>query len=138
MKAVVGTGQRVRALLLFAVAGVLALGVDVLVLYLLRGLLGNYMARLLSFLCAASFTWAFNRSVTFAGAKRYGLLREYLVYLGSMALGGLITYLVYAACLHWWPAAAAQPALGVAAGSLVAMGWNFVAAQRLMASPAAR
>jgi putative flippase GtrA len=131
-----GARQRVRALLLFGVAGVLALGVDVALLYLLRGWLGNYGARLLSFLCAASFTWLFNRTITFAGEKRHGLLHEYLAYLGSVALGGLINYSAYAACVRWWPAAAAQPAIAVALGSLAGMGWNFLAAQRLLAPPA--
>jgi putative flippase GtrA len=129
---------RLRALLLFCVAGVLALGVDLAVLYALKGLLGPYGARLLSFLCAASFTWAFNRHLTFAGPSRLGLWREYAAYLASMAVGGAVNYGMYAACIHWWPWATAHPALGVAAGSLAGLLFNFLAAERLMAAPKAQ
>lgn len=123
---------RWRAPLLFAVSGVLALALDVAVLYALKAALGVYLARLLSFLCAATFTWWFSRRFTFPGPKPHGLLREYLGYLSAMAVGAAINYGVYAACVAGWPAAAAQPAIGVALGSLSGMLFNFTAASRLL------
>jgi putative flippase GtrA len=123
---------RARALALFCLSGVLALIVDLAVLYALKRPLGPYAARGVSWLAAASFTWAFNRSITFSGPGRAGWAREYMTYLGSMAVGGLINYGVYAACVRWWPLATDHAFLGVVAGSLVSIVFNFAAAGRIL------
>ena len=57
-----------REFLLFAAVGVVGFGVDVAVLYLVAPLLGWYGARVLSFIAAATATWALNRRYTF-GAR---------------------------------------------------------------------
>ena len=123
---------RLRGPLLFGVAGVLALGLDIGVLGLLTPWLGLYGARALSFLAAASFTWLFNRRLTFAGPRRLGLRAEYAAYLASMAMGGAVNLLVYAVTVWAWPLAAAHPALGVALGSLSGMVFNFLAARAVL------
>ncbi|MGC4059563.1 MAG: GtrA family protein [Aquabacterium sp.] len=124
---------RFRPLIMFGVAGVIALFVDIGVLYVLRPVLGLYGARLCSFLAAATFTWLFNRSITFQeGAKPDAIVVEYLAYLSSMAVGGAINYLTYALSVKYVDAVRAQPAFGVALGSLVGMGFNFLSARRIM------
>jgi putative flippase GtrA len=132
------------ALLWFGVSGVLALGVDVGVLALAQGTLGHYGGRVLSFWAAATFTWGFNRWVTFGraraqarsegqGARHLPMWREYLSYFGSMAVGGAVNYGTYAAAVATVPLVHAHPSLGVALGSLVGMGFNFLAARRILA-----
>jgi len=140
------------ALLWFGVSGVLALGVDVGVLALAQGTLGHYGGRVLSFWAAATFTWGFNRWVTFGGARAQAradaqggqpeltpmprpmpIWREYLSYCGSMAVGGALNYGAYAAAVASLPLVHAHPSLGVALGSLVGMGFNFLAARRILA-----
>ncbi len=134
------------ALLWFGVSGVLALGVDVGVLALAQGTLGHYGGRVLSFWAAATFTWGFNRWVTFGRARAQArddggkaqasplpLWREYLSYFGSMAVGGSLNYGAYAAAVAAVPLVHAHPSLGVALGSLVGMGFNFLAARRILA-----
>ena len=70
-------------------------------LYLAAPLLGWYVARVLSFLAAATATWALNRRYTF-GARQSGvsLAREYLGYLLTMLGGAFVNYGVYVLVLH--------------------------------------
>lgn len=122
-----------REFLSFAVVGVVGLVVDVAVLYLMAPLLGWYAARVVSFLAAATTTWAFNRRYTFASRVGEGgsIWREYLGYLVTMLGGAVLNYGAYALTLHWvegrWAAA-----LGVAIGSLAGMGANFLSARYLV------
>jgi putative flippase GtrA len=121
-----------REFLFFAAAGVAGLGVDVGVLYLAAPWLGWYFARVLSFVAAATATWALNRRYAFA-ARHSGvsMLREYLGYLLTMLGGAFVNYGVYVLVLHtlsgpWAPAA------GVALGSLAGMVLNFLSARHLI------
>jgi len=120
-----------RRLVLFAVAGVLGLIVDVGVLYLLAPWLGWYAARVLSFLAAATATWAFNRRFTFAAGRPASLWREYASYVAAMLGGAAVNYAVYVLTLHSvdgpWAAA-----LGVALGSLGGMVVNYLSARHLV------
>ncbi len=121
-----------REFLLFAVVGAAGFVVDVAVLYLSAPWLGWYGARVLSFLAAASATWALNRRYTFA-ARPSGssLLREYLGYLVTMLGGAAVNYAAYVGVLHAFEGAWV-PALGVAAGSCAGLAVNFVAARHLV------
>lgn len=121
-----------REFLSFAVVGTIGFGVDLGVLYLLAPSLGWYAARVVSFLAAASATWALNRFFTFK-ARRSGrpILREYAHYLLTMLGGALVNYAAYAATLHWLGGAWA-PALGVAIGSCAGLVVNFLAARHLV------
>ena len=56
-----------REFLSFAVVGTIGFVVDLGVLYVVAPTLGWYGGRVLSFLAAASVTWALNRRFTFAG-----------------------------------------------------------------------
>lgn len=120
-----------RRLFLFGVAGVLGFVVDVGVLYLLAPWLGWYAARVLSFLAAATATWAFNRRFTFAVGRPASLWREYVSYVVAMLGGAAVNYAVYVLTLHTvqgpWAAA-----LGVALGSLCGMVVNYLSARHLV------
>ena len=125
-----------RELLSFGLVGVIGYVVDVVVLYLLAPLLGLYVARVVSFLAAATTTWAFNRRYTFAArvSAEGSIWREYLGYLVTMSAGAVLNYGAYVLTLHWvegrWAAA-----LGVAIGSLAGMGVNFLSARYLIFRP---
>lgn len=121
-----------REFLAFGLVGVAGFVVDVGVLYLAAPLLGWYAARVLSFVAAATATWALNRRYTFT-ARQSGtsLGREYLRYLLTMLGGALVNYAVYVATLHavdgrW------APALGVALGSCFGLVVNFLSARHLV------
>ncbi|CAN7418948.1 GtrA family protein [Pseudorhodoferax sp. LjRoot39] len=119
----------------FCVVGAIGFVVDVATLYALSDTLGWYAARLISFLCAATATWALNRRLTFTGrdphASAPAVLREYLRYLASMLGGGVVNYLVYLGALHGLRGDHA-PAVGVALGSAGGLVVNYLLARHLV------
>lgn len=130
--------QRFRSLILFCVSGGLALFVDIGVLAASRPWLGYYGGRALSFWVAASFTWLFNRSITFRGPKQGSIGKEYLSYLSSMLVGGAVNYGAYVASLQMVDAVRNQPAWGVAIGSLAGLVFNYLSARRIMTQTPAK
>lgn len=133
-----------RELLTFAAIGGSALFVDLGVLWLaLNGLgLGFYAARLISYLSAATYTWALNRHITFRHADRRGALRQWALFVAANGVGGSINYGVSAAVVTWGPALLSSmappgllpllPYLGTAAGSVSGLGFNFVMSKWLV------
>jgi len=115
----------------FAAIGTLAFAVDTTTLYFARGVLGLglYTGRVVSFLVAASFTWAMNRRFTFPEARDAPMARQWLEFLGANGIGGLVNYGVYAALVAYVGIVATHPVLGVAAGSLAGMSFNFGASR---------
>lgn len=115
--------------MLFLVSGVLGFIVDASIVQALVGLFGAnpYAARVVSFLCAASSTWAFNRHYTFAGKRRYADARGELArYLVAMVGGFVLNYGTFVAVLALMPLAHRWPVIGVAAGSLAGAVLNFL------------
>jgi putative flippase GtrA len=89
-----------------------------------------YEARLVSFLCAATTTWAFNRKITFAGKGDGGSRRRQLIrYIIAMAGGFALNYGAYAACVATLPIVREWPAIGVAAGSIAGAVVNFLSSK---------
>ena len=121
-----------REFLYFAAVGVIGFVVDLGVLYLVAPFLGWYGARVVSFIAAATATWALNRRYTFT-ARRSGssLVREYAHYLLTMLAGAMVNYAVYVLTLHWAGGPLA-PALGVALGSCAGLAVNFLSARHLV------
>ncbi len=86
--------------------------------------LGLYSGRVFSYLCAATFTWICNRRFTFA-ARAGAPALEWLRFLGANAIGGAVNYGVYAAIVTFTAVGEAWPVVGVGAGSLSGMVFNF-------------
>jgi putative flippase GtrA len=120
-----------REFLSFAVVGTIGFVVDLGVLYVVAPALGWYGGRVLSFLAAASVTWALNRRFTFAARHSGAIGREYLRYLLTMLGGALVNYGAYVLTLHWVGGPLA-PALGVALGSGAGLAVNFLTARFLV------
>jgi putative flippase GtrA len=121
-----------KEFLSFVVVGAIGFGVDLGVLYLLAPYLGWYGARVISFLAAATATWALNRNFTFRERRSGGsILREYTHYLLTMVGGALVNYAAYVLTLHWVGGPLA-PALGVAIGSCAGLAVNFLSARHLV------
>jgi len=118
----------------FAISGVLGLAVDTAVLYGLMALgLGFAVARVLSFLAAATFTWAFNRRLTFeTAAHQAPSWREWLHYLAAMAVGGAVNCGVSLGAYHVFDVVRAHPVLALALGSAAGMVLNFLSARHLV------
>ncbi|MBI1209548.1 MAG: GtrA family protein [Azospirillum sp.] len=117
----------------FGLVGVVGLGVDTAVLYAALGLgLDPYSGRLVSFLAAATTTWVLNRTFTFQGHHQGRKREQWARFLGANAFGALVNYGVYAVLVATSATVAAEPFLGVAAGSLAGMGFNFAASKKLV------
>lgn len=124
-----------REIALFAVGGAVGLVVDAGVVQVLVSLAGwnPYLARVLSFLCAASSTWWWNRRHTFAHRCSGRSARsEWLHWMGLMGLGALVNYGVYVAALLEYPLTHRWPAVAVAVGSAVAAAVNFATARAML------
>ena len=123
------------AFLRFSVVGALAYLLDTAILYLLRDALGLFLGRCVSLAAAMLFTWSINRRYTFA---RRPLIRsapaEALVYAVLMSIGALINLGVFVVASELIAVVRAIPALGVALGSVAGLGFNFLAARRLLES----
>jgi putative flippase GtrA len=86
--------------------------------------LGLYGGRVFSYLCAATFTWICNRRFTFAEGTGSPLV-QWVRFLGANAVGGAVNYAVYAAIVTFSAVGAEWPVIGVAAGSLAGLIFNF-------------
>lgn len=122
------TGRLAR----FALVGAAGFAVDVAALAAAFALgFGPYSGRVLSFLCAATFTWAANRRFTFA-VEAPPSLGEWLRFLAANAQGGIVNYLTYAALVTWGWGIASHPFLAVAAGSIAGLGVNYALSSRFV------
>lgn len=110
----------------FAMVGVAGFLVDSGTLYVAMALgAGHYSGRVISYLVAATSTWALNRRFTFHGQHDANWFAEWARFLAANAAGGLVNYSVYALLVASSPLVAAQPVLGVAAGSISGLMVNF-------------
>ncbi len=127
----------IRKFLLFGIAGGAGFVVDTAVLYALKGALGPYAARVVSFLFGVLTTWIINRSFAFKAqrADHLPLWREFLHYLGAMILGGVVNYGIYAILVATIPLFAEYLVLAVAGGVAGGMVVNFLLADKLVFKP---
>ena len=124
-----------QELMLFAIGGVLGLAVDAGVVQLLVGVFGwnPYLARVVSFLLAATVTWWWNRRRTFAErSSGRAAHAEWLHWMALMGAGAVVNYGVFALLLWAVPALRPWPAIPTAAGSAVAALVNFATARGML------
>jgi putative flippase GtrA len=123
--------ESTKQFLRFGVVGVGGLIVDTAVLYAAFGLgLGLYAGRVVSYLAAATFTWAANRRFTFVQADPAPAFVQWLKFLAANGIGAVVNYATYAALVTWVPLATAHPVIGVAAGSIAGLAFNFTVSKR--------
>lgn len=91
---------------------------------------GYYTARVASFGVAVVVTWLLNRNWTFRHRRSANRGREYRNYLLVQSCGALINFAAYSACIWVGGVFRAWPVLALAVGSVLAMGFNFLAARR--------
>jgi putative flippase GtrA len=117
--------ETVFQFLRFALIGTGGFLVDSAVLYGAMHLLalGYYGGRVLSWLAAATFTWAMNRRFTFNDNRP--ALKQWAAFLAAQSVGGLVNYGVYAALVATVPLIKTYYVIGVGAGSLVGLVFNF-------------
>ncbi|WP_297452126.1 GtrA family protein [Ferrovum sp.] len=124
------TTEKFKRILLFAAAGTVGFGVDVLTVLATHACCGLVGAQALGFLLAVTATWGLNRRYAFAGRGSERWLREWARYLMANGWGALLNNGTYLLAIWVSPWLARHPAGAVALGSLAGMGANYLAAQR--------
>lgn len=127
-------GRLLGEFLRFGIVGVAGFLVDAGVLTAGIALgTGPWIGRVVSYLAAATTTFALNRVWTFRAARSAGGLgRQWMLFLLVNLLGFVCNYGTYAALVAGVPLVAAQPVIGVAAGSLAGMAANFLMSRRFV------
>jgi putative flippase GtrA len=118
------------SILRFAVIGALGMPVDAAVLWLMTHAAGldPYTGRVISWLCAASFTWIGNRYFTFRARRARGLAgagREWLRFLAANAVGGLVNVGLYSCLVRFAPPPLNNLYIALVVGVLAGLGFNF-------------
>ncbi|MBR0649597.1 GtrA family protein [Roseomonas terrae] len=117
----------------FGVVGTIGFVVDTAVLYGMVALgAGLYLGRAVSYVAAATATWGLNRIWTFRGRGSGPVHRQWALFVAVNLIGFTLNYGTYALLVATMPVVAANPILGVAAGSIAGMFTNFVLSRRLV------
>jgi putative flippase GtrA len=134
MKALIGQFLR------FGVVGTIGFVVDTATLLGAVALgAGPYGGRVLSYLVAATTTWALNRAWTFRDRAPGGQPgRQWALFLVLNLAGFAANYGAYLAVTAWLGTAPWQLVVAVAAGSLAGMFINFGLARQVVFRPALR
>lgn len=124
----------------FCVVGTIGFVVDAGSLYVIMAVTGAgpYISRVFSFILAATATWGLNRTYTFNVRRTEPILLEWLRYLAYASVGGAINYGVYVLSLLFFEMVRSHPVLGVAAGSVAGLAFNFLATRYLVFRVAGR
>ena len=116
----------------FGIVGASGFVVDTAVVYAVRGQLGLYGAGLVSYVVAATWTWAFNRIWTYRGQGEGPAWRQWLRWMGVNLSGFVCNRGLYAALIAFSVTCRAYPVLAVAAGSVAGMFANFALSRRFV------
>jgi putative flippase GtrA len=118
----------------FSIIGTLGFVVDASLLLFLTQIsqFGPFLGRTFSFLCAATTTWILNRTYTFSNAAATNTSIEWAYYVLANGIGGAINFTVYTVCILNFPNTIDYLILGVAAGSISGLTFNFSASKFLV------
>jgi putative flippase GtrA len=138
----VNPDQRLRALLRsrflrFGVVGAAGFVVDEAVLTVMHYAvgLGPYAARVISILCAMTFTWWGNRTLTFADRAASGgsaLLLEWFKFCLANAFGAVVNYATFSLLVAAAPPPLSNPLVATACGVGVGLIFNFTLSKRFV------
>ena len=135
MKKILGALSRL-SVLRFAVIGALGMPVDWTVLQLMvHWGTGPYLGRILSWFCAATFTWAGNRYFTFAAKRALTILgtgKEWLRFLAANAVGGLVNVGLYSVLVRFAPPPFNNLTVALACGVLLGLAFNYTLSKKVV------
>jgi putative flippase GtrA len=120
----------------FAVIGALGVPVDWVVLQLMvHWGTGPYAGRIVSWFCAASFTWVGNRYFTFFATRARGLIatiKEWMRFLGANAVGGLVNVGLYSVLVRFAPPPLNDLTVALVLGVLLGLVFNFTLSKKMV------
>ena len=111
--------------------------VDEAVLALMTKLVGAdpFSARIVSMLCAMTFTWWGNRNLTFqehAAVGAVAMAREWLHFVVANSLGAAVNYASYALLVRFAPPPLNNAFLDVVIGVAAGLGFNYTLSKRFV------
>lgn len=89
-------------------------------------------SRVISFAVAVTVTWLINRRYTFSEGSSLSTTGEYASYLAIQTSGAAINFGIFLLCLKQWPQLSAWPVVPLAAGSAVALLFNFTLSRAIV------
>jgi putative flippase GtrA len=123
-------------ILRFGVIGALGMPVDWSVLQLcVHWGTGPYWGRIISWLCAATFTWVGNRYFTFPDTRARtftGTVREWARFLAANAVGGLVSVGLYSVLVRYAPPPFNDLTVALVTGVLAGLVFNFTLSKTLV------
>ena len=125
------------SILRFAIIGALGMPVDAGVLWLMTHRFGldPYSGRIVSWLCAATFTWTGNRYFTFHATRARGpagAAREWMRFLAANAVGGLVNVGLYSTLVRFAPPPVNNLYVALALGVLAGLVFNFTLSKKMV------
>jgi len=123
------------SVLRFAVIGALGMPVDWGVLQLMvHWGIGPYFGRMISWFCAATFTWAGNRYFTFPERRARGtaVFQEWLRFLGANSIGGVANVGTFFLLTHFASAPFNGTNIAFVCRVLVGLVFNFTLSKKLV------
>lgn len=116
----------------FAIIGALGFLVDAGCLNICLSLgAGHFLGRLISYLCAASFTWFANRLWTFNRGSGSAII-QWAKFLLANSFGGAINYGVYSLLIKLANVFWQHPTLAVGCGSIAGLAVNFTLSKKFV------
>jgi putative flippase GtrA len=116
----------------FGVVGLIGLAMDTATVYGLRHQLGLYGAGLVAYAVAATGNWILNRVWTFRGLGSGPAHRQWAMFMLTNLAGFVLNRGTYAILVTFVAAAANQPVIATASGSMAGMFVNFSLSRRLV------
>jgi putative flippase GtrA len=116
----------------FGIVGFSGFLVDNATVYGTRHMLGLIVAGLLAYVTSATWNWLLNRVWTFRGRGSGPAHRQWQMFMLTNLAGFVLnrgTYMILVTCVA---AAASQPVIAIAAGSIAGMFVNFSLSRRLV------
>lgn len=126
------TDSTFRHILLFSIVGALAFLVDLGVFTGASALgAGLVLSRSLSILAAVTFTWYFNRTLTFQTQTPPSVV-EFLSYLAGMQIGLVANFSTFFVVMYFSEVAARWPVVALAIATLAGMVLNFLISRKIL------
>ena len=128
------TAQRhiIAQFLRFGIVGTVGLVIDTITVYSLRHSLGLYGAGAAGFVTAATGNWVLNRLWTFRGLGSGPAHRQWAMFMVTNLAGFVLNRGTYALLVTFVAAAARQPVIAIAAGSVAGLFVNFTLSRRVV------
>lgn len=116
----------------FSAVGVLGFVWDTGTVYALRPFTNLYIAGTCGFFVAATLNWLCNRLWTFRSVQHAPAHVQWSKFLATNALGFVFNRGTFFLLVAFVPLVAAHPVLGIAAGAIIGLGFNYTLSKRFV------